>query len=236
MRDMKLHVLISEYNDYSTLPLAIHSVRDVADSIIVADGAYALYYDHYKKQIPESKPWSTDGSIEMIKALPNLPLKIIECPNHEPWENQCVKRSALLDAVPQGDWFIVLDADEMLYGDVAWGLNHIMSSGCLAGSMPLYNPGLDVSAMTPNWHPRVFLKLDGMHYARKHWLLRDADQRVIESSYPVKWVDDMVLVHLKIFRGKGRLMPHFGYMKMMSIDGWMEPMKLPQEFNIPHKR
>ncbi len=229
---MQTHALINLYNDYSTLTMAIHSVKDHVDNIIIADGAYKKYFETYTKTVPTAKPWSTDGSIEITKAIPNLPLKIIGCPNNEPWENQCVKRTALLQAVPQGDWFIVLDADEMLYGDPEYALNQIMRSGCLAGSVPLYNAGLDASTMVPYWHPRVFLKLNGMHYSRKHWNLRDEYGRVVESSYPVKWTDEMVLVHLKAFRGTGRLMPHLGYMHMMSLDGWMEPTKTPERFNI----
>lgn len=234
---MQTHAIINLYNDYSTLTLAIHSVKDIVDSIIVADGAYKLYYDNYIKHHKDAKPWSTDGSFEILDALRVHvpPIKMIMCPDGRPWMNQCVKRTALIDAVPEGDWFIVLDADEMLYGDQQYGLQEIQSSGCLAGAMPFYNPGLDASTMFPYWHPRIFLKLDGMHYARKHWLLQDGEKRVIETCYPVKWTDEMVLAHLKIFRGKGRLMPHLGYMHMMSLEGWMEPeiQKPAQYFNIP---
>ena len=234
---MQTHCLINLYNDYSTLPMAIHSIKDVVDNIIVADGAYQKYYDTYKQSVADAQPWSTDGSFEILDALRIHcpPIKVIMCPDGRPWINQCVKRTALLDAVPEGDWFIVLDADEMLFGDAAYGLNQIQVSGCLAGSMPIYNPGLDVSAMVPVWHPRVFLKINGMHYARKHWLLQDEHHRLIETQYPVKWTDEMVLCHLKVFRGKGRLLPHMGYMHMMSLDGWMEPdvRKAPQQFNLP---
>jgi len=217
--------------------MALHSIKDVVDTIIVADGAYRLYYEEYKQHFKEAKPWSTDGSLQILDAMKNNlpPIKMIDCPNGKPWPNQCIKRTALLDAVPQGDWFIVLDADEMFYGDAGYGLNEIQSSGCIAGTTPLYNPGLDASAMVPYWHPRIFLKLDGMHYTKKHWILQDEEKRMIETCYPVKWTDEMVLVHLKIFRGKGRLMPHFGYMHMMSLEGWLEPefRKPSQQFNIP---
>ena len=234
---MQTHALINLYNDYSTLLMALHSIKDVVDTIIVADGAYRLYYEEYKQHFKEAKPWSTDGSLQILDAMKNNlpPIKMIDCPNGKPWSNQCIKRTALLDAVPQGDWFIVLDADEMFYGDAGYGLNEIQSSGCIAGTTPLYNPGLDASAMVPYWHPRIFLKLDGMHYTKKHWILQDEEKRMIETCYPVKWTDEMVLVHLKIFRGKGRLMPHFGYMHMMSLEGWLEPefRKPSQQFNIP---
>jgi hypothetical protein len=222
------------YNDYSTLGLAVNSVVDHVDSIIVADGAYQKYYENYLKSVPDAKPWSTDGSIPILKSIPAVKkkLKLITCPDRKPWENQCVKRTALLDAVPEGEWFIVLDSDEMLYGEVPDGLRHIMSSGCLAGATPMYTPGLDAGNFYPMWHPRVFLKLNGMNYDRKHWNLRDEHGRVLEAHYPVQWTDFMVLVHLKVFRGGKRLAPHLGYMEMMSLDGWLEPMKNPQAFNV----
>lgn len=237
---MQIHALISYYNDYATLGMAINSIEDQVDSIIACDGAYELYYKTIKQSNPAVQPWSTDGSTQILQASPTAKkkLKIIPPPNRKPWLNQCTKRTALLNAVPQGDWFVVLDSDEMLYGDVELGLNEIMRSGCLAGTMPLYNPGLDVGSMYPTWHPRIFLKLDGMHYSRKHWNLRDAEHRVIENSYPVKWTDSMVLTHLKVFRDRGRLASHHGYMHMMSLEGWMEPVKItgqvrnPAQFNI----
>ena len=232
-----IHCLLNIYNDYSTVGLAVNSLRDYVNSFIVADGAYQKYFENYKKYEPDVKPWSTDGSIEILRAIPQVrdKLKIIECPDGEPWENQCIKRTALLDAVPEGEWFIVLDSDEMVYGEPKDAFRHIRASGCICGCMPMYTPGLDAQGFWPVWHPRVFLKLNGMNYDRKHWLLRDEHNRVIEKSYPNQWTDFMVLVHLKVFRGGKRLMPHFGYMQMMSVDGWLEPMKKPQYFNIKNE-
>jgi glycosyltransferase involved in cell wall biosynthesis len=233
MTKRQTHLLLSMYNDYSTLGLCINSVRDHVDSVIVADGAYAKYYGEYKKFVKDAKPYSTDGSIEILQAIPSIKgkLKFLEN-DHKPWENQCVKRTALLDAVPDGDWFIVLDSDELLHGDVDDALEVIKHSGCIAGVMPMYTPGLDAGGFYPMWHPIVFQKLPGMKYTRKHWNLQDEHNRIIEKSYPVQWTDRMVLVHLKVFRGGKRLYPHLSYMNMMSLDGWMEPMRRPQQFNI----
>jgi len=231
---VKVHLLLNVYNDYSTLGLAVNSVKDYVDRIIVADGAYQLYYETMRQFQKDVEPWSTDGSIEVLRAIPDIQgkLEVINCPSNECWENQCVKRTALLDAVPEGDWFIILDSDEMLYGDVEPALRHIRSSGCIAGATPMYTPGLDAGQLWPIWHARVLLKLSGMNYSRKHWNLRDEHNRIIEKCYPVQWTDFMVLVHLKVFRGGKRLLPHLGYMHMMSLDGWLEPMKRPQYFNI----
>jgi hypothetical protein len=224
-KPFKIHGVIATYNDHMTLPLALDSMKGVCDSIIIADGAYQKYFDTYSKFDKSAKPWSTDGTLEIIEALrPHLPpIQLIKTPNGKPWVNQVVKRTALLDAVPDKDWFIVLDCDEQLFGDVIGGVNEIMSSGCIAGFVPLYNIGLDMNGLLPFWHPRVFLKLPGMHYERKHWFLCDYAHRVIEHSCPIYGSNRFVLAHFKVFRDAKRLAPHMSYMLDMGKGGFQEP-------------
>ena len=223
-QDFKIHALICTYNDLATLPLALDSVRDVCDSVIVADGAYKKYYEHFTKFNEAVKPWSTDGTLEILDIYrKRLPITLIPAPNGKPWRNQTEKRSAMLKAVPDKDWFVIVDSDEMLYGNVVQGVNDIMDSGCIAGFAPLYNVGCDVSGFMPFWHSRVFLKLPGMHYERKHWLLCDYANRVIEETYPVWGTNRFVLAHFKVFRHMRRLAPHQSYMLDMGKRGWQEP-------------
>jgi len=98
-----------------------------------------------------------------------------------------------------------------------------MGSGCIAGCMPLFNPGLAQNSMIPFWHPRIFLKLPDMYYERKHWLLCDFAHRVIENTYPLWMTNQCVLAHFKVFRNMRRLAPHMSYMLDMSKSGWQEP-------------
>jgi hypothetical protein len=224
-KPFKIHVLICTYNDHVLLPLALDSIRDVADSIIIADGAYTKYLEHFLRFDKSVKPWSTDGTLEMLKTLQKdlPPIKLIETPNGKTWANQTAKRTALLEAVPDKDWFLILDSDEMFYGDVEGGVNEVMGSGCIAGCMPLFNPGLDMNGLIPVWHPRVFLKLPGMYYERKHWLLCDFAHRVIEHTYPLWMTNQCVLAHFKLFKHHRRMAPHMSYMLDMSKRGWQEP-------------
>jgi hypothetical protein len=221
----KVHALICAYNDYPTFGLALDSLRGNVDSVIVADGAYKKYYANYLKYDKNAKPWSTDGTLQILKAVTHhLPsVKLIECQNGEPWLNQTEKRSALLDAVPDKDWFVILDSDEMFYGDLSGAIQETMQSGCVAGCMPLFNPGLTENSLIPFWHPRIFLKLPGMYYERKHWLINDFADRVIENTYPLWMTNRCVLAHFKIFRNMRRLAPHMSYMLDMSKSGWQEP-------------
>jgi len=205
----------------------LNSIKDEVDSIIVADGAYQFYYENYVKYDESAQPWSTDGSLEIIKGIRGLPeTHILMCPNGKPWKNQCDKRNALIDAVPNDDWFIILDADEMLIGDIAVGLQNIFDSGCVVANVPLYNVGLDLARIHPFWHPRVFLKMPGMHYSGTHWLLRDAFDRIIETVYPLKTIDDFVLVHFKWLKKQDRLKQHQKYMRRMGAQGWLEPQQI----------
>jgi hypothetical protein len=224
-KEFQVHALINTYNDYPTLPLALDSVKDAVDTIIVADGAYSKYYRNYLKYDETVKPWSTDGTLQMLNVLQhNLPpIKLIECPDGKPWRNQTEKRTALLDAVPVKDWFLILDTDEMIYGNFDGGLHEVLGSGCIAGCMPLFNPGMGMNSLIPFWHPRIFLKLPDMYYERKHWLICDFAGRAIEHTYPLCMTNQCVLAHFKIFRHMRRMAPHMSYMLDMSKHGWQEP-------------
>ena len=220
---MKHHALVNVYNDRMFLATMLESIKDHVDCIVFADGAYKDYYDHCRDYQPDIKPWSTDGTLEIIKAFKGLPnYKIIECPDGEPWINQNVKRTALLDSVPVGDWFTIMDADVMLVGDVSEGYEEIFDSGCVQGSCPYYHLGLDISRFKMYWHPRAFEKLEGMHYKGTHWHLRDKFERIIPERYPTKHTDKFVRVHFKYFKTPSQLIPIQDFRFKKSETGWLE--------------
>ncbi len=232
---MKFHALLNFYNDRTFLGACLDSLVGNVDSLIVADGAYKLYYEEYKKYDPQARPWSTDGSLEFLKAFRGLPeLKLIKPPTPEPntglegdcWENQSVKRTALLDAVPEGDWLLIIDADEAIMGDIQEGMERVYDSGCICASMPLWVPGTHMERLQRDWHPRIFRKVPGMQYRGTHWHLRDKFGRIIEEDYPRYWTDTMALVHFKPFKRQERLIPHQSYMDQLGKMGWLEPTDL----------
>lgn len=223
---MKVHGLLNIYEDRTFLAACLESIKDSVDSVIVADGAYDLYFERYRVFVPEAKPNSTDGSLEIIKSFRGLPPLTFLNPSDgvdRCWKNQAVKRTALIDAVPVGDWFFIIDADEMVAGDLQEGLEHLYDSGCVVGSCPLYNPGTQMERLIRNWHPRVFKKLEGMKYVGTHWHLRDKFERIIEETYPVFWQDIFAIVHFKPFKDQTRLIPHANYMVDLMTRGWIEP-------------
>ena len=230
-----IYALLNVYNDRMFLGAALETLVDNVDHLVVADGAYRLYYEHYRQFDPEAKPWSNDGTLEIIKNFRGLPeLTIINPPSPEAntglegdcWENQIVKRNALIDAVPVGDEFLIIDADEMIVGDFQEAVERWYDSGCVCCSTPIYSPGTHVERVTPRWHPRLFEKMPEMHYRGTHWHLRDQYGRIIEEKYPQFWTDMVAIAHMKPFKTQARLIPHNNYMAELAERAWLEPTDL----------
>jgi len=226
---LKTHALLNIYNDRTFLPACLESIKDVVDHVIVADGAYDLYFKRYQEFNPDAKPYSTDGSIQFIESFKGLPkTTYLYSPQgrEATWQNQVIKRTALLNAVPDGDYFIVIDADEMLMGDIQESLEKFYDSGCVVGSQPLYNPGTEMERCIPQWHPRIFKKLPDMHYKGTHWHLRDQYERIIEDKYPIWHTQNFAIVHFKSFKDQTRLIPHQNYMVDLLNRNWQEPQDI----------
>lgn len=106
LRVLAMHAIIRIYNDVQFIVSCLESIKTEVESIIIADGAYRAYYDTYLQFYPVAKPHSTNGSLEAILALKGLPdMTFLEVPQGG-WLNQVVKMNALVDAVPEDDWFI----------------------------------------------------------------------------------------------------------------------------------
>lgn len=221
-----IYALVNIYNDRMFLGAMLESLIDNVDGIIVADGAYSLYYEHYKQFDPLAEPWSNDGTIEIIQHFRGLPPVTWLRNDRKLWENQIVKRSALIDAVPEGDEFIIIDADEMLVGDFQEAKERWYDSGCVQCQTPIYTPGTHIERVTPRWHPRIFEKMPGMHYRGTHWHLRDKYGRIIEEKYPPFWTDLVAIAHMKPFKTQARLIPHNNYLNELAQQGWLEPTDL----------
>lgn len=214
--------VINLYDDCQFLASCLESIKNHVDSIIIADGAYDLYLREYREQFPQAQPYSTDGSLEIIKAL-DLPPWTIITNDRKPWLNQTVKRSALIDAVPDDEWFLIIDADEGLLGHVPEAFREIEESGCAVAQVPLVNLGADIDRMNYFWHPRFFLKTEKMHYDQAHWQLYDSAGRIIEHTYPIWFTQTCVMIHFKLLKAPSRLKPHQRYMEKLGYRGWAEP-------------
>jgi hypothetical protein len=94
---LKLHALLNLYNDRTFIAAMLESIREIADSLIVVDGAYSQYLEHYKAFVPSAKAWSTDGSLEMIESFKDKPeVQIFRTKDENTcWEKQATKRHFL---------------------------------------------------------------------------------------------------------------------------------------------
>ena len=215
------------YNDVQFLSCALESLKDNVDGVVIADGAYKAYVAEYRRFVPDAQPWSTDGSVDVVKALRGLPdLTFLRVPEGG-WLNQVVKMNAMIDAVPVGEWFIDVNADEMLVGKIQEGFEEIEGSGCIVGRVPLVNLGCDIDRLHQFWHPRVWKKERGLglHFAGTHWQARDYAGRLIESDYPIWWTQQFVMAHFKPLKPWRRVEPHVSYMRKASNRAWLEPRR-----------
>ena len=95
---------INGYNEIFLLESCLQKIRSKVDHITFVDGAY--------KEFPHKIPWSNDGTLDIAKELCD---EVIECT--EPWPDEIIKRNQYLTGAP-GDWYFVLDCDEMFVGDI----------------------------------------------------------------------------------------------------------------------
>lgn len=152
---MKLVVGINVFNEAIHIMKAIESVVNIADEVRVYDGVY--------KDYPHDKPYSTDGTIEIVKELSkkHSNIKLVEV--KEAWESQIVKRNAMFDELEEGDYFLKLDGDEYIANPEEIRKHLDCDVGWVWTFSNIYP--------SPYMTARIFKYQSGMHYAgRHHWL------------------------------------------------------------------
>lgn len=163
---MKLIVGMNVFNEALHIKKAIESVVEYADEVRVYDGAY--------KDYPHDKPYSTDGTIKLVKelALKYSNIKLVEVT--EPWNNQIEKRTAMFDELQEGDYFLKLDGDEYISNPEEIRKNLDLDIGwCWTFSNIYPNPYMTA---------RIFRYQKGLHYAGRHHWLYNGDNVFITSD------------------------------------------------------
>lgn len=163
---MKLVVGMNVFNEATYIAKAIESVCDVADEIRVYDGAYADY--------PHDTPYSTDGTLEIVKALAKKCDKIKLFTVEECWKSQIAKRNAMFEGLEEGDYFLKLDGDEYITNAEEIRSHLDCDVGWVWSLSNIYNPYMTA---------RIFRYQKGMHYAgRHHWLYNGNDVFVVSDQ------------------------------------------------------
>jgi len=112
---VRLVAALNVFQEATLLPACLDALRPVVDHIIVADGRYADFTGYPDAAGNDAGGASTDDTLAVARAAG---AEIIEAPEGKPWENEIVKRTAYLRACREGDYVLVVDADERVEGAV----------------------------------------------------------------------------------------------------------------------
>lgn len=108
---MRIVACINAYQEEKQLPGCLDALRPLVDRVVVVDGRYSDFTGYSE----DGGGASTDGTLDAARAAGAT---IIEAPGGNPWENEIVKRTAYLRACREGDYVLVVDADERVEGAV----------------------------------------------------------------------------------------------------------------------
>lgn len=209
---MTLHVCLNIWNEELMLPECIDSVRKFLPEakIVAVDGAYKSFVNEVKKRQahyieyrsphlaealdPFTIPQSTDKTLEILKEK-EVDV-IIECQKNDdgnsiPWEHEYVKRSKYFVG-KQGDFYLVLDADERIEGTI--DLESLKDDA--------YNILLERWEEYCKPYPilRFFRHRDGIHYYGAHHALFMNGK--LYKKEECKALDAMKIVHKQVYRSK----------------------------------
>lgn len=174
----KIYACYLVYNSEKTLGLSLSTIISHVDKVIMVDGAFADYQHVF--------PQSTDHTKEIAARICGEKLIWIDCPSENgkfiPWIGQVAKRNAYLKLVPTTAWFLVLDADVIMVGNIKAAFQSLRENtcqGCVLVNMinlfPILKKGLN------NYGVPSFCR----------WLLNDIEENEIKTLTERQWFDDL---------------------------------------------
>ena len=174
----KIYACYLVYNSEETLSLSLSTIIYHVDKVIMVDGAFADYQ--------HISPQSTDHTKEIAERICGDKLIWIDCPskngNFIPWIGQVAKRNAYLKLVPTTAWFLVMDADVIMIGDIKHAFQFLRKSTCqgcvlvrMMNLFPILKKGIN-SYGVPNFY---------------RWLLNDLEEGEIKSLTEKQWFEDL---------------------------------------------
>ena len=193
------------FNAEQTLEESLNSIVPYVEKVVIIDGAFRDY--------PHKFPYSTDQTKEIAVKVCGEKLIWIDC-GAKAWIGQVTKRNEYLKHVPIGEWFIVIDADEVLKGNLRYAfrtaLRHDRANyyTCLGIKIVNFRPkcGDDLTGMdAERWSSvewvrnvgvgtRLYRKVKGMTYRTHHSKIY-CGMRLVSRSQ--KMVHGVELVNLK---------------------------------------
>lgn len=161
------------FNDTPALiERCITSLKTVVDKVLVVDGAFATY--------PHDKPFSTDGTLEKAKELAD---KVIE--TDSAWRSQIDKRNKYLTLKDETDYYLWLDTDEYIEGELPKDLKDD------------YYAIQVVTNGIPEYQFRLFRHQKGIKYKKKHswvWVGNDIVSQDVTNANIIK-LEGVQIIH-----------------------------------------
>jgi hypothetical protein len=112
---IKMYACYVIYNDAKLFRMSLYSIIDYVDKVVVVDGAWSSYPygDH---------PESTDDPKSIAEQICGDKLIWVDCQKlngrYIPWNNELEKRNEYLKRIPDDEFFLIIDSDTMLFGEM----------------------------------------------------------------------------------------------------------------------
>jgi hypothetical protein len=181
------------------------------DSIVVVDGAWKGY--------PTRTPYSTDGTLEVLKDL-QRELDNLVVYSYKKFTEGYTKIDKYRSIVPGGDYIIRLNGDEIVYGEDKLLRRYIEDTKELpVYAIPLYNVLRDGSVKeTANYIPRIIRNLKRIKFTGKNIILTNDLHNYAIGSFgrlvPLQAnIDFLEIQHMKQLRPASRRQNDFEWVK-----------------------
>ena len=197
---MRVVGCVNVYQDAAFLEACLAALRPQVDRLICVDGAY-LDFPAYG---PDAG--STDGTQGIARACGEL----IEAPGGAAWPDEIAKRNAYMAACGPGDYLLVVDADEVLEGEL--DRTALKARDDWLVELYLVRPSADAGLGDPpprDGNPcgihRAFRWREGIRYAGTHHAVHVGDRLIHpQHDLPQDWLPGVRLRHLSARRDPGR--------------------------------
>lgn len=184
---MKLHALICAYNCADVIFECLESLVNVVDNILILDGKWIGY---------EGMLTSTDGTQDEIfrfmSAHPETPIGYDFAKKEM---HQYEARQMLINQVPEDDWFVVIDTDEVVtnYPPMLKETLDIFTIIGAKGVKVAYAESPEIEPQLGDL-PRFFRKTKGLHYTKNHRYLEDDEGPLNYSKMP--YTREFKIIHM----------------------------------------
>lgn len=186
----------SIYNEARWLKASIDSIIDYVDKFVFIDGRFYQENECHLKRT-EKLPYSTDGTIKIIEEYQCSILDkffVLQEIKGMPYSTEVVKRNEYFKYGHEGDWFFIIDGDEIAEGNVAAGMKLVRKTNTIAVQLMVVNIGADSKPIDRPTQPIRFFKWsEDIHYCRNHATVLGKNDRSISS--PSVFCEEFLLLN-----------------------------------------